>query len=153
MSLMTINPFNHQAYHLLSLSTIKPINHQAYRPLILSTIEPMNHLAYWSSGLLSRLLSLSACFAKSYNCIITQKVQILKCVLMETYPINQSTVSRRYSGILSSLTVWSSGPRIFTSNCVEIEWDHSSHFIVINTTPLTPLSIASIIYSTQHVAW
>lgn len=29
---------------------------------------------------------------------------------VETYPINQSTVSRRYSGILSSLTVKVSGP-------------------------------------------
>ena len=44
---LRIAPINHQA----SLSTIKPINHQAYQPSSLTT-----------SGLLSRLLSLSACF-------------------------------------------------------------------------------------------
>ena len=41
---------------------IAPIDHQAYRPSSLSTIEPIDHQAYRAySGLLSRLLSLSAC--------------------------------------------------------------------------------------------
>ena len=54
--LSAIEPINHQAYY-----------HHAYQPLSLSTIEPINHRAYRPSSLLtlallSRLLSLSACF-------------------------------------------------------------------------------------------
>ena len=43
-----------RAYRPSSLSTIKPINHRAYRPSSLLTL-----------ALLSRLLSLSACFFKA----------------------------------------------------------------------------------------
>ena len=65
-SLSTIEPIDHQAYQPSSLLTIKPIDHPAYRTLSLSTIEPINHRAYQpsslsTSGLLSRLLRLSAC--------------------------------------------------------------------------------------------
>ena len=50
----------------LLLSSIKPICHWAYQPSSQSTIEPINHRAYQlssllTSGLLSQLLSLSAC--------------------------------------------------------------------------------------------
>ena len=66
-SLSTIKPIDHRAYQPSSLLTIEPINHRAYQPSSLSTIEPINHRAYQPSslstlGLLSRLLSLSACF-------------------------------------------------------------------------------------------
>ena len=51
----------------LTLKPIESINHQAYRPSILSTIKPMDHWAHWPTslltyGLLSQLLSLSACW-------------------------------------------------------------------------------------------
>ena len=63
---LRIAPIGHQAYQPLSLSTNKPINQWAYQPSGLSTIKPINHQAYWpsslsTSGLLSRLLRLSAC--------------------------------------------------------------------------------------------
>ena len=69
-SLSTIKPIDYQAYWPSSQLTLKPIesiNHQAYRPSILSTIKPMDHWAHWPTslltyGLLSRLLSLSACW-------------------------------------------------------------------------------------------
>ena len=83
-SLSTIKPINHQAYRPSSLSTIEPINHQAYQPSSLLTIEPINHQAYQplslsTSGLLLRLLSLSACYIfhqKHYN----SKILILMIV-------------------------------------------------------------------------
>ena len=67
LSLLTIEPIDYWAYRPLILSTIKPINHRVYRPLSLLTIKPIDHQAYRpsslsTSGLLSRLLSLSACF-------------------------------------------------------------------------------------------
>jgi len=60
-SLSTIEHIDHRAYRPSSLSTIKPIDHRAYRPSSLSTIEPYRPLSRSTSGLLSRLLSLSAC--------------------------------------------------------------------------------------------
>ena len=64
--LSTIKPIDHRAYQPLSLMSIEPIDHRAYWPSILLTIKPMDHWVYRSSslsasGLLSRLLSLSAC--------------------------------------------------------------------------------------------
>ena len=55
-SLLTIEPIDHWAYWPSSRLTIKPINHQAHWPSSLST-----------SGLLLRLLSLSACFLKLFT--------------------------------------------------------------------------------------
>ena len=68
LSLSTIEPANHWAYRPSSLLTIEPIDHQAYRPSSLLTIKPINNQAYWlTSGLLSRLLSLSACLETKVN--------------------------------------------------------------------------------------
>ena len=65
--LSAIEPIDHQAYWPSSLSTIEPIDHRAYRLSSLLTIKPIDHRAYrpsslTTSGLLSWLLSLSACF-------------------------------------------------------------------------------------------
>ena len=62
LSLLTIRPINHQAYQSSSLSTKEPIYYQAYQSLSLSNIEPIFYWAYQPTGLLSQLLSLSACF-------------------------------------------------------------------------------------------
>ena len=64
--LSTIEPIDHRAYQPSNLLTIEPINHQTYWPSSLLTIKPINHWAHWplsllTSGLLSQLLSLSAC--------------------------------------------------------------------------------------------
>ena len=72
LSLSTIEPIDHWAYQPLSLLTIEPIksiNHHAYWPSSLSYVSsnPINHQAHWPWSLLtlvllSRILSLSACF-------------------------------------------------------------------------------------------
>ena len=67
LTILTNEPIGHQAYWPSKLSTIEPINHRAYQPSSLSTIVPIVHQAYWqtslsTSGLLSQLLCLLACF-------------------------------------------------------------------------------------------
>ena len=66
---LRIAPINHGAYQPSSLLTIKPIDCQAYRPLSL------DHQAHWQSSLstlalLSRLLSLLACFILFKNFVL-----------------------------------------------------------------------------------
>ena len=56
---------SHHAHQPLYPSTIKPISHCTHQPSCPSTIMPIDHYAYRPSGLLLRLLSLSACFRSS----------------------------------------------------------------------------------------
>ena len=68
---LRIAPIYHWVYRPLSLSTIEPINHQAYLKSSLLTIKPIDYWAYQPLSLmtlvlLSRLLSLSACFFEGF---------------------------------------------------------------------------------------
>ena len=74
LSISTIEPIDHWAYWPLSLSTIANINHGAYRPLSMYiNLQVCSPLSLSTSGLLLRLLSLSACFCTLSYCIISNK--------------------------------------------------------------------------------